>query len=169
MNKYSTLLLFLFLCFSRIEAQSICQQVISSLGTNTTTPQGLSLSFTIGEPVSKALSASGTTLTQGFHQPELCLLTPIHAVSQSPAFQLEIYPNPVQNDLSLQFSEVLSHTLIVQVTNLSGAVLTQQNIPKSSDQALIQTQLWPDGIYYLSLHSEAGHVLFVTPVVKMKP
>ncbi|MCX6226513.1 MAG: hypothetical protein NTV01_17485 [Bacteroidia bacterium] len=66
--------LFLILALPLTPAALMAQEVISSGGTCVKV-SGISLSWTVGEPVTETLSSGSLTLTQGFHQTRLSAST----------------------------------------------------------------------------------------------
>ncbi len=88
--------------------------------------KNLSLSFTIGEMVTQTLSAPGIMLTQGFQQPRLSVST----ISQQKnlAINIQAYPNPVTEYLSLVTSELLLPGSSCQVFNSSGILVSEKKL-----------------------------------------
>ncbi len=96
--------------------------VISSAG-NFHKTESMSLSWTLGEVAVTTLSGDNLVLTQGFQQP----FGGTVGIEPDPIkWQISAYPNPVRNELRLQFDlpEVTDFSLEVQ--DVSGRVLFQQ-------------------------------------------
>lgn len=82
------------------ESQTLSSSVISVAGGYEKTPSGMSLSWTIGEPIVDPLRSGDLVLTQGFQQPDLKISTAF----TDPGFEaaLSVYPNPASDYLQLE-------------------------------------------------------------------
>ena len=77
---------------------------------------------------------------------------------------IKIFPNPFNNSLNVEFANVISPSSFIQIVDISGRVVFEQQIYTSS--GIIQ--LSPDlnqGIYFLRLNSE-GKILATEKLVK---
>lgn len=82
------------------ESQTLSSSVISVAGGYEKTPSGMSLSWTIGEPIVDPLRSGNVVLTQGFQQPDLKISTAF----TDPGFEasLSVYPNPTLDYLQME-------------------------------------------------------------------
>ena len=143
----SCLLLMASFAFS----QSISLSVIALAGGYEKTPSGISVSWTIGEPVVDPLKSDNAILTQGFQQPHLTLST----AYEDPSFdyRLTIFPNPVSGELIMQtdFKKQVDFKLI----DLSGKLIKEGSW--SNNNALDVSDLSP-GIYAIYFTTEGRMV-----------
>jgi len=96
------LYLFFLLLFvlPSIYGQSLSPSVIALAGGYEKTPSGMSVSWTLGEPITDPLRSGKVLLTQGFQQPDLKVSTGF----EDPTFEYELatFPNPTSNELIMQ-------------------------------------------------------------------
>lgn len=100
LRKSYTLYFLLPSAFLLVKAQSFQPVVIGSAGTFATSASG-SMSWTIGEVMTETYSSANNFFTQGFHQPESI---PISVNEYSSSQNISIYPNPVVDNLIIDFS-----------------------------------------------------------------
>ena len=93
------LLSFMLLMVQLASGQNLSSSVIALAGGYEKTPGGLSLSWTVGEPVVDPIRSEKILLTQGFQQPGLQVSTGY----EDPAFEssLKVFPNPVSHVLQM--------------------------------------------------------------------
>ncbi len=103
------------------ESQSLSSSVISVAGGFEKTPSGMSLSWTIGEPIVDPLQSGDVVLTQGFQQPDLQLSTAF----TDPGFEamLSVYPNPTMDYLQLETD--FERPIQFRLVDLSGKLINQ--------------------------------------------
>jgi len=92
--KYISILLFCLIFF-----KSNAQEIVSA-GGDTYTNSNISVSWTIGEPVTETISNTSNILTQGFHQTKLSVIG-IYDIS-SKDMLISLYPNPTQDFVNLK-------------------------------------------------------------------
>lgn len=73
------------------------------------------------------------------------------AVNQNAKYQFVVYPNPVQNQMSVQFSETISNASIQFYNNLGQKVFAKSNV--QSNQIIDLNEL-NSGIYFYKISSE---------------
>ncbi len=145
MNHYSVL--FIACCFGALSAksQSVAPQVVSTSGTSFSNASG-QLDWTIGEPVTAALNASGNELTQGFHQPNLV----ITAVSNLSAdYSVNVYPNPTVDYVTLQFHN-LKESLSIELYTADGKLLESKQANSINDLQINMSD-YTAGAYFLAI------------------
>lgn len=154
MNR--SLFLALFLCllsnlsFAQDYENSI--QVVSAAG-KTGTQGGLTFHYTVGEPVITTLSGNTRKVTQGFHQPELGVVSTYNPGLA--AWNIEVFPNPTAEALTVRFSNEKGNTLRASVFNLLGqAILTDRPLTQPEGSRL-DCAAWQPGVYILQLQDPA--------------
>lgn len=120
MNRKLPFILLLSICCLGAYAQP--HDLISSSGGAFKHSSGY-LSFSIGELFTSTLTSSSSVLTQGFHQTRLRTGVP---VISSPALQMLVYPNPVQDVLTVQMEPAAGFDYLLY--DLRGALLHRGNL-----------------------------------------
>jgi hypothetical protein len=137
------------------------QEVVSSGGTHAS-GSGVSLSWTIGEPVSETLTNGTYTLTQGFHQSRLSA-TAVDDIL-IPGVSLAVYPNPFSSVLQVKVGEGDFSQLQYSLLSLDGKVLLSNKLTKTLSQ--IDMQSFASGSYLLRIHGKTGEPVKTFKVVK---
>ncbi|MCY7327172.1 MAG: T9SS type A sorting domain-containing protein [Saprospiraceae bacterium] len=162
------LLLALLGCASPIFSQTpdvtLCYQVLGSTG-KSAVRAGRYYAYTIGEPFITTLQGS-KHLTQGFHQPELCVLVATHDVDLAD-WQIEVFPNPTADFLHIKYSPEHTGRLEAAVFNLLGQLIVE-NIPLNQpDGSLLDCATWQAGLYFLQLRDPATHAVATVRFIRL--
>jgi endonuclease I len=86
--------------------------------------------------------------------PEFLILIydPTNAISEySKEVDFTIYPNPVNNFCTISFKNLLVGEGLIHIRNLLGQVVTSQELGSGTSQTKIDTRLFPDGLYIVSI------------------
>lgn len=109
---------------AHISAQSIDRQLVGSGGESFSTPS-INLSFSVGEAVIGSFSTPSIIISQGFQQADDS--TDVGILEVSLDDDLIFYPNPVSNELFIEFVNVRSDLDVsINVYDLNGRSLIQQ-------------------------------------------
>ena len=146
-------LLFILALWSSAMAwsQSLAPSVIALAGDLEETPSGMTLSWTLGEPVIATHQTASGYLTQGFQQPDLQISTGF--IDQTFDFDLSIFPNPAEALLLMQtdYRQEVSHRLVdIQGKLISKGVWTSQYE--------LDVSALPSGIYAIYLMADGRMV-----------
>ncbi|HRI62017.1 MAG TPA: T9SS type A sorting domain-containing protein [Saprospiraceae bacterium] len=154
MNRFLSLALLLCLSadISLAQDYQTCIQVISASG-KSGTQAGLTFTYTVGEPVITTLSGS-RKLTQGFHQPELCMLVSTNDFDLA-AWNVEVFPNPTADVLTIRYSAEKGNNLRASVFNLLGQVMLSDQPLTQPDGSQLDCAAWQPGVYILQLQDPA--------------
>ncbi|MBI3502077.1 MAG: T9SS type A sorting domain-containing protein [Bacteroidetes bacterium] len=153
---------FLFSLFSLLAAaQSLTPNVVASQGDYVTSAGG-SLSWTLGEISGETYSSATNFLTQGFQQPDTVYVT---AVSNPVEQTISVYPNPVIDNLMINFS-VSGENYFAEVFDMTGRMLTRKYI--SSAQTKISFSPFSEGIYLLTISNAETHITYSFKIHKLK-
>jgi hypothetical protein len=106
-----------FIAGANIQAQTVSPRVVASAG-DFASNGGYSISSTVGEAVVQTFSSSNFYLTQGFQQPSLYIGN-INEENKS-GISVEVYPNPVRDELILEISAGEINEFFVEVYTLTG-------------------------------------------------
>lgn len=116
------LFLFLFIVIpgGSIYSQMLTPKVVVS-GGNFTSNGGYSISSTVGESVVQTFYSSGFYLTQGFQQPSLFIGNKRDENNSGTC--IEVYPNPVEDQLILEITAGEINKFFVEIYTLTGLKL----------------------------------------------
>lgn len=152
MNRFLTLLAAFWALSGALFSQniSLCNQVLAS-GGKQIVQQGNTWAWTVGEPVIFTLGPIGNhLLTQGFHQPDLCL--PVSTEEASLAeWSIEVFPNPATDRLFVRFYDVSSGDLHARVFDLMGRPVLSDLVLDSPEGSMLDCADWQAGVYFLQL------------------
>ena len=129
-----------------LESQTISSSVISIAGGYEKTPSGMSLSWTLGEPIVDPLRSGSIQLTQGFQQPDLKLST----AYEDPGFDasLSVYPNPTMDYLQMEtdFQQQIRYRLV----DITGKLIDQGTWKKQHTVDVHALPAGPYAIYFVA-------------------
>ncbi len=117
-------------------------------------------SFTVGECFTSTLSNPNVLVTQGFQQPDK--LT-VEVQEPSSAFQLQAFPNPTANVVTVTYQGTIFHFGLYEST---GRLLSTIVPNPSAQQIEISFSAFPAGIYLLRAVSESGQAPGFVRIVK---
>ena len=148
---------FLFLLSFSVSAQT----VISSAG-KTTINGNYNVSWTVGETVINTLSAGGTILTQGFHQPLLIEILPT-GIEKELLLDMIAYPNPAFDKVLFKGGDP-SGIYHIRVVDKLGRILLQKTLPASDLEILVEG--YNNGTYLIEVIEDKTNKRRVFNVVK---
>ena len=148
---------FLFLLSFSVSAQT----VISSAG-KTIINGNYNVSWTVGEAVINTLSAGGTILTQGFHQPLLIEILPT-GIEKGLLLDMIAYPNPAFDKVLFKGGDP-SGIYHVRVVDKLGRVLLQKTLPASDLEILVEG--YNNGTYLIEVVEDKTNKRRVFNVIK---
>lgn len=120
--KYCLLPLMLIMVYLST-AQSISSSVIALAGGFEKTPGGMTLSWTVGEPIVDPIRSDNILLTQGFQQPGLRISTGYEDLSFQ--YDLRVYPNPTSHVLQMQSD--FPETITFQLVDINGKLIRKDS------------------------------------------
>ena len=148
---------FLFLLSFSVSAQT----VISSAG-KTTINGNYNVSWTVGETVINTLSAGGTILTQGFHQPLLIEILPT-GIEKELLLDMIAYPNPAFDKVLFKGGDP-SGIYHIRVVDKLGRILLQKTLPASDLEILVAG--YNNGTYLIEVVEDKTNKRRVFNVIK---
>jgi hypothetical protein len=113
----------------------VVSQEIISTGGDYYKNSSLSVSYTIGEPISETFVAGENVLTQGFQQSKL-IITAIET-PEANNFKLQVFPNPTHSIITIENTEEVQQTLQYALYDLNGKVLYETH----SDENMFEINL----------------------------
>lgn len=141
-----------------LSAQSLTPQVIASSGTSFSSA-GAKLDFTIGEVSTSTLTASGNTLTQGFHQPELHFAS---IQDYNSDFNIILYPNPTEQFVTVESTK--TDKMKVNVYDVNGKVIMVSNT--FSNKITLDVSSVASGNYIMVITTENGDPIHSYSIIK---
>lgn len=123
------------------------QQVVTTAGGQFES-QNLSVSQTIGEPLTQTLIGNDIVLTQGFQQPGL-KVTSIFSKAES-QYAFNLYPNPVKYELTITGQNTVDVFLVI-ITNNIGTVLFNEKILLGLQSNKLDFSDYPQGVYHVRI------------------
>jgi hypothetical protein len=144
--------------FTALSAQALTPQVIASSGTTFAGPT-VSLSYTIGEPLTNSLGAGGTALTQGFHQARFDIV----AVEDHMAdFDVSVYPVPMDQSVTVECTR--EDLIQVRMFDAAGRSLLTSEV--FSQKLTLDVQKLANGPYMIVVTTASGDPVKTFSVVK---
>lgn len=136
--------------FSFMQAQTVTPTVISSDGGSYANSQG-QIEWTIGEPVSETYITANNTITNGFHQPVLELVTLLNELSSNQ--EILVYPNPVKENLQINFKGIKTGDYKLVMVDALGKLIynSQMSLSESSQNFHLKMTDVAAGNYFLSI------------------
>ena len=171
MLKVKLYLTFTLLTLS-LSAQSFDRKVFASAGRDANNGlTGLSqrfMTYTIGEPIIYKGSNSTRELNNGFIQPiGITAVSPPNS-SSIPLLngEIAVYPNPFGTYITLNTSEQQEEAIRVQLIDINGKLILQEEILPNQHQLEIPSHCAP-GTYLLNCYTLSGQFIQQTRLIKM--
>lgn len=138
-------------------------QVIGSTG-RFAVQNGRSYAYTVGEVVIPTVTSGNQVLTQGFHQPEQTRIVSVGNPDLTD-WDIRVFPNPVSDLLTIQFSTAKGSSLRATVVDVVGkVVLTDQPVSAGS---LLDCRAWQPGVYFVILTDPITRASAMTRVIRL--
>ena len=155
------LLLFFSITF---HGQVLHHQMLSSQGMSTKTSNGLIISQTIGQQSLTGTSSTNFVLLQGFQQSVWGKYIASNKKDEIDALKTITYPNPFTEFVNFQFSQPVTESISINVFDIVGRLIFQQN-KKSVDNILtIDLALLPNSEYLVQL--KTTNLTYYTKIIK---
>ena len=145
--KRITVLILFSASFFIGKSQSFDPYVIGFAGTDASSGNAY-MEWTIGEVMTKTYSSIGHFFTQGFHQPDDTAYVTV--VSNPVSQNISIYPNPVADNLVIDFSYSAGNYSL-EIIDMKGQPLRNEKISASETRLGISFHDFANGIYVLNI------------------
>lgn len=142
-------------------SQTKQSDVVASAGGFVTTGN-VSVSYTVGEPVTGTLSAGNVVLSQGFQQGYIEVDDDIESALAS---DVRLYPNPVKSILYVEFGEALDEECKVKCFDMSGRLMVDMQYEGDLRMSIDMSE-YPQGSYFVKVLSADGNELVNSRVIK---
>jgi hypothetical protein len=135
----------LILISQMLSGQNLSSSVIALAGGYAKSPGGVTLSWTVGEPVVDPIRSENILLTQGFQQPSLKVATGFE--DHTFGFKLQVFPNPVSHRLRMQTT--YPESIDFRLVDINGKAIQEGSwtIEHTIDVSLLSAGIY--ALYYL--------------------
>lgn len=155
--KHIFFLLCLSSCLSAAAQDDCLWDVISAAGGNQQfAAEGVYFNWTIGETVIATLSSASENvlMNQGFQQPDYtpagCIMVHTTDIGK-PAFELQLFPNPVQSELNISSRETIPYDVHITCVNLLGQMIFESQLSTGELQIKKDVSALASGVYLVRL------------------
>lgn len=166
--KRKAFFLLAYICTAILAPAQQLRPAVISAGGDLSKGGGISLEWTLGEPVTESFSGADKWYTQGFHQPLLVAKGfPSAADPEITGYTLTIAPNPVQSFLNLTIKAPGNEKLFFLMTDISGRRLPLQAVSTGSQTLRLDLSELISGFYLLEARSSSGRLVYSYKLVKV--
>lgn len=166
MRKSGLLISGLLLAGQLVLAQSVqlSPTVIASAG-NYSEAGNISLSWTLGEVAVTTLSQGDLVLTQGFQQ---SFLTEVGFAMDPILWKIIAYPNPVNDELRIQFDVPDPTDFLVEIQDVTGRLLSQEQYKQvfPGDVIPVNMSSYKEGMYFFRISTNDRKQVRVISITK---
>ena len=153
MDHNYKIILFAFFVFVSSNAQELIKQTILSQGTSSNLESGLTVTQSIGqESVIGSFSNENVKIIQGFQQPFWARL--ISNSSSIIPIKIVHFPNPITDNLNLNFYNYNDGELVLSIYDYSGRILMKRNISVESGNSIVNLTTLPSGSFLMGLKND---------------
>ena len=158
-NIMKLLIIILFLISTG--AGAIAQEVVASSG-NSNSAGGITVDWTLGEPVIETLTGANNILTQGMHQSKLTVTNLDDMVI--PGMEISVYPNPTKDLLKIEVESQGNELLRYELFDITGRKMVLKKMRSKSEE--VDMSSYSPGIYLLNVLNQNGEHLKVCKIIK---
>lgn len=148
MKKLTFLTLFMFGAIGMCHSQSLSQFVVGNSGETISGASG-TLSFTVGEPVVGNVT-NGSSLGQGFWLGAIEGIV-LGAEDFSLETTMTVYPNPVGEQLSISFNDILGESFDFVLYDVSGRQIFQKQVVSNVSTEQFDLSNFANGTYLIKV------------------
>ena len=140
---------------------SNAQESVNASGGNAAGTGG-SVSFSVGQVVYRSFSGTGGTMAEGVQQ--AYEIFPVSLEEDLPAFHLSVFPNPTNNQLTLQVDPKQQKGLSYKLFDAQGKLLISG--PVVSDKTEINASALPPATYFVQVDDAANKKIQSFKIIK---
>jgi len=138
-------------------------EVFASAGSYFISPN-VSLSWTLGEPLSETDLYPSGYLTQGFQQPTSIIVTSVNTINPANDY-VSAFPNPFTSSFYVK-NNGDGKNLWVELTDMEGKTIFKKNM--SAPQEEFDISSYANGIYFLKVFNADNQLIKTLKVDKIK-
>lgn len=148
------------------KAQTVSPSIIAAAG-DVNKAAGISLEWTLGEPVIESLSTTDGFYTQGFHQPVLLARNfQVNKEQLLTGYEVTVAPNPVQSLLTATIVSPKVENMFLTLIDFTGRRYRVQTVTGRSGMATVDMSGLIAGIYLLEVRNTAGQLIRSFKIIK---
>ena len=118
----------------------------------------VSVSYTIGEPVTGTVVKDGLIVVHGFQQGYIAKTEVNPGINQFEAVDVKVYPNPVNTIMYVELSNIEAAGCVVKCFDMAGQLIKESEFGDDSRLSIDMSGL-PQGAYFVRVVSEDGAVV----------
>lgn len=164
-NKIYLLIFCVAFCYSGY-AQTLSPDIITSNG-GTSLYEDMVIDWTLGEIVTETFKNADRIITQGFQQPVLKITSSV-AFEKSPSVVVNVYPNPVNEKLTIAFESKDDSKIIMNVADLFGKKLMMSVSNSQAGNNELDFSAFHAGVYLLTISKPTGEIINTFRITKIQ-
>ena len=133
-------------------------EVISSYG-GAATANNINIEWTLGETMVENIVQGQMLYTQGFHQPLVILGEKQNSLIAAGDIQINVYPNPVRNNLNIEFKTEEDRAVILELFDNNGRQLQRKQVNTGVQTTSMLLMGYTAGSYFLIIKDMNGKTL----------
>jgi len=162
--------LFLFVIFLGMvesgRSQQLGPRIFASAG-DINKAAGISLEWTLGEPIIESLSTVDRLYTQGFHQPVLLARNfQVNKEQLLTGYAVKVAPNPVQSLLTATVISPNGENVYLTLIDFTGRRYGVQMVAGKAGMATIDMSGMIAGMYLLEVRNAGGQLIRSFKIIK---
>lgn len=130
------------------------QQAIAASGGNASGSSGSS-SYTVGQIAYNAYSSSAGSVNQGVQQPYEIITLATDDISAEKQ-EIQLYPNPVQDVLYVDFGKETTGKSSYQLFDSQGKLVKQGNLNQQKNE--LDMRMFPQSVYIIRIMEDSKNV-----------
>jgi len=151
---------------STVRSQQLSPSIIAAAG-GINKAAGISLEWTLGEPIIESLSTADRLYTQGFHQPVLLARNfQVNKEQLLTGYQVTVAPNPVQSLLTATILSPKDEKMFVTLIDFTGRRYGVQTVTGKAGMATIDMSGMIAGMYLLEVRNTGGQLIRSFKIIK---
>ena len=135
------------------------QSEVVSAGGGYFEKDNVSVSYTIGEPVTGTVAAGDLIVVHGFQQGYIATSTEVNpGIAELEAVDVKVYPNPVNTIMYVELSNIEAAGCVVKCFDMAGQLIKESEFGDDNRLSVDMSGL-PQGAYFVRVVSEDGAVV----------
>jgi len=83
----------------------------------------------------------------------------IFGLNEIESASLNIYPNPASGNIFIELPLTVQHNGIIQILDVTGRIVTQQNIQSGEPVLILSIDNYPSGFYFVQIESQSKQIM----------
>lgn len=141
-------LLFFFIMICAVSSAQELSPVLIGSGGGVNTVGKVTLSYSLGETVTTTINNSSNTLTQGFQQGSILLVS--NQENNELGTAVSMFPNPAQSFVQINSRQVLNNASL-RLYSTNGKKILDQRLPNDLTDQIVDLTAVAPGLYHLQV------------------